>query len=218
MPLQLRRAVVTGEPLTPSLREAVRSRGVSVLQAYGTADVGLIAYECPEGEGLHLDDGVVVEVCDPEGRPVEMGAIGEVVVTLLEPTYPLIRFGTGDLSAMIPGPCRCGRPSLRLKGWLGRVGDAVKVRGIFVYPRQIEEALASSGEPVGRWQARVERDAHHRDRLLLLVEAAAGKQVDPERLVAAVRAATRLTAEVETVAPGSIPDGAPRLEDRRRWE
>jgi len=216
--LQLRRAVVTGEPLTPSLREALRSRGVSVLQAYGTADVGLIAYECPEAEGLHLDDGVVVEICDPEGRPVEMGEIGEVVVTLLEPTYPLIRFGTGDLSAMVAEPCRCGRPSLRLKGWLGRVGDVVKVRGIFVYPRQIEEALAAFGGAVGRWQARVERDEHHRDRLLLRVEAAPGEQVDPDRLVAAVRAATRLTAEVEAVPPGSIPADAPRLDDRRRWE
>lgn len=211
--LPLRRAVVTGEPLPPALREQIAAFGVAVYQAYGTADVGLIGYECGKGPGLHLNDGVIVEICDPDGRAVPVGEAGEVVVTLLDETYPLLRFGTGDLSAMAHGPCACGEPSLRLTGWLGRVGDVAKVRGIFLYPRQLEAAMAAlSG--VERWRAVVERDAHHRD--LLRIEVAG--PADPQAVRRAVQAAVRLNPVVESAPAEAIPADAPRFEDRRKWE
>lgn len=212
--LKLERAVVTGEPLPAALRERLGGYGVAVRQAYGTADLGLIGYECGAGPGLHLDEGVVVEICDPDGQPVPMGQVGEVVVTLLNPTYPLLRFGTGDLSAMVEEACPCGRPPVRLRGWLGRVGDVAKVRGMFLYPRQLEQAMAGLAGQVERWRAVVERDGHHRDVLLLQVEGRA----EPAAVREAVRAATRLTPEVELLPPGSIAADAPRLQDRRRWE
>jgi len=209
--LRIRRAVVTGEPLSPALRGRLESFGVAVYQAYATADLGLIGYECGASPGLHLDDGVVVEICDPDGLPVPLGEVGEVVVSLLSQTYPLLRFGTGDLSALVAEPCACGRPALRLKGWLGRANEVAKVRGLFLYPRQLEAALAGLGEAVARWRAVVERDAHHRD--VLRVEVAG--RVDPAAVREAVRAATRLNPEVEVVAPEAIPAEGPRLQDRR---
>ncbi|MFZ5827799.1 MAG: phenylacetate--CoA ligase family protein [Bacillota bacterium] len=215
--LSLRRALVTGEPLPPALRARLGEYGVDVYQAYGTADLGLVAYECPERQGMHLEPGALVELCDPEGVPVPAGEVGEIVVTLLETTYPLLRFGTGDLSALVTEPCACGRPSLRIKGWMGRANDVVKVRGMFVYPRQIEEAMAGFAGQVARWQAVVERDEHHRDHLILCVEAKGGGPA-PGAVVEAVRSATRLSCEVRPIAPGVIADGAPRLEDRRKWD
>lgn len=211
--LPLRRAVVTGEPLPPALREEIASFGVAVYQAYGTADVGLIGHECGQGPGLHLNAGVLVEICDPDGRVVPMGEVGEVVVTLLDETYPLLRFGTGDLSAMSREPCACGEPSLLLRGWLGRVGDVAKVRGIFLYPRQLEEAMAAL-TGVERWRAVVERDAHHRDLLRIQVAGPA----DPQAVRQAVQSAVRLNPEVESVPADAIPADGPRFEDRRRWD
>lgn len=215
--LGLRRALVTGEPLPPALRARLGEFEVDVYQAYGTADLGLVAYECPERQGMHLEAGAVVELCDPEGRPVEAGQVGEVVVTLLEHTYPLLRFGTGDLSALVTEPCPCGRPSLRIKGWMGRANDVVKVRGMFLYPRQIEEAMAAFAGQVNRWQAVVERDESHRDRFLVQIEPR-GDGPAAGAVVEAIRAATRLSCEVRVVAPGAIPEEARPLEDKRRWE
>jgi phenylacetate-CoA ligase len=216
--LALQKALVTAEPLPPSLRARLASFGVKVFQGYGTADLGLVAYECPEVQGMHLDEGVVVEVCDPEGRPVATGEVGEVVVTLLSRTYPLLRFGTGDLSAMMPGECPCGRPAMRIRGWLGRANDVVKVRGVFVYPRQLEEAMARFVPQVAQWQAVVDRDGQHRDRLTLLVEPEPGQTADPAAIAAAVKATTRLTAAVSVAAPGALETGAARLKDRRKWD
>lgn len=203
------KAFVSAEPLPPSLRARLEAYGVAVFQGYGTADLGLVAYECTAKQGMHLDEGVILEICDPDGQPVTAGEIGEVVVTLLDPTYPLIRFGTGDLSALVTEPCSCGRASLRMRGWLGRANDVVKVRGMFVYPRQLEEAMSGFA---GRWQAVVERDESYRDRLILQVEGPA------DGVGEAVRSATRLNAEVVQVAEGTILPGAPALDDRRRWE
>lgn len=216
--LQLRKAFVAAEPLPPSLRERLQSFGVDVYQGYGTADLGLVAYECGTKTGMHLDPEVVVEICDPDGNPVPWGEVGEVVVTLLDPAYPLLRFGTGDLSAFMAPGCDCSREAPRIKGWLGRRGDAVKVRGIFLYPRQVEEALAPMAGQLARWRAVVDRGPDHVDRLTIEVEAAPGAAPDPEAVAAAVRAATRLRAEVSLVPPGSIPEGARRLEDRREWK
>ncbi|MCL5676681.1 MAG: AMP-binding protein, partial [Firmicutes bacterium] len=214
----LRKAYVTAEPLPPSLRDRLREHGVRVFQGFGTADLGSVAYECETRSGQHLDPGVMVEVCDPDGRPVPNGEVGELVVTLLEETYPLLRFGTGDLTALVIEPCGCGRPEPRIRGWLGRIGEAVKVRGMFVYPRQIEDALTRV-PGAGRWQAVVERDSEHRDRLTVRVEPKdPAAKADPEALLTAVKAATRVTAEVELVEAGTLPEKAQRLEDRRRWE
>lgn len=212
----LKRALVAAEPLPPSLRSKIAGYGVDVYQSYGTADLGLVGYECAAKEGMHLDTGVVVEICDPEGRPVPMGEAGEVVVTLLDKTYPLLRFGTGDLSAFTLEPCACGRSAPRIRGWLGRANDVVKVRGLFLYPRQVDEALAAFRGQVGRWQAVVTQDEHHRDNLTIRVEALG--PVDEAAVGAAVKALTRLTAVVELVEPGGIAEGAKRLDDRRTWE
>lgn len=212
----LRRALVAAEPLPPSLRSKLESYGVEVFQAYGTAELGLLGYECPARDGMHLDEGVAVELCDPEGRPVPPGEVGEVVVTLLDETYPLLRFGTGDLSAFMEPPCSCGRTATRIRGWLGRANDVVKVRGLFLYPRQLDEALARLGGRVGRWQAVVEQDSHHRDLLTIRVEAES--ELDASEVVEAVKAVTRLTPAVEVLAPGAIPAEARRLADRRTWE
>jgi phenylacetate-CoA ligase len=216
--LPLTKALVTAEPLPSSLRSKLEAFGLQVSESYGTADLGLVAYQCPHREGLHFDAGVIVEICDPEGHPVAMGEVGEVVVTALDRTYPLLRFGTGDLSAMMVEPCPCGRPALRMARWMGRANDVVKVRGMFVYPRQLEEAMARFGPQVAHWQAVVDQDEHHRDRLRVLVEPANGGGPAAEAVGEAVRATTRMSAEVILVAGGTIPAEARRLEDRRRWE
>ncbi len=213
-PLPIRRAVVTGEPLPETLRERIEAHGVKAYQAYGTADVGLIGYECGQGGGLHLDEGVIVEICDPDGRPVPLGEVGEVVVTSLQETYPLLRFGTGDLSAMIAEPCACGRPALRLKGWMGRVSEVAKVRGIFLYPRQLEAAMAELAGSVERWRAVVERDADHRD--VLRIEFAG--RADPRAVRDAVQAAVRLNPQVVVVPAGALPAEGPLFQDRRNWD
>lgn len=218
-PLALRKAFVAAEPLPPSLRARIESFGVEVYQGYGTADLGLLSYECPEKQGMHLDAGVAVELCDPDGRPVPVGEVGEVVVTLLDPTYPLLRFGTGDLSALMLEPCPCGRPATRIRGWLGRANDVVKVRGIFLYPRQVEEALARFPGQVAQWQAVVTRGPAYKDRLQILVEAPLGAPgPQPEAVAAAVKEKTRLTAEVDLVAAGTLAPGLKRLDDRRTWD
>lgn len=213
---QLAKALVAAEPLSPSLRSKISGYGVDVYQAYGTADLGLLGYECSVKQGMHLDTGVVVEVCDPGGRPVPMGEVGEVVVTLLDQTYPLLRFGTGDLSAFALEPCPCGRSAPRIRGWMGRANDVVKVRGLFLYPRQVDEALAGFQGQIGRWQAVVTHDEHHRDDLTIRVEVLG--PVDGAAVGAAVKALTRLTARVELVSPGDIAEGSKRLDDRRTWE
>jgi len=213
---RLAKALVAAEPLPPSLRAKLAGYGVDVYQAYGTADLGLIGYECSAKQGLHLDAGVTLEICDPEGQPVAPGEVGEVVVTLLDKTYPLLRFGTGDLSAFVTEPCACGRPAMRIKGWMGRANDVVKVRGVFLYPRQVDEALAGFRGQVGRWQAVVTQDEHHRDHLTVRVEALG--PLDGGAVGAAMKALTRLTAVVELVGLGEIAESAARLDDRRTWD
>jgi len=213
-------ALVSGEPLPTALRHQVRTvHGVRMTQTYATADVGLIAYECPAAQGLHLSDHVAVELLDPEaGRAVPPGAAGEVVVSLLEPPYGLLRFGTGDLAAAAPGPCPCGRTAPRLTGILGRVGDAVKIRGLFVHPSEVD--LVTLGVPeVGRYQIVVTRPGD-RDEATIRVEVRAG--ADPAavgaRVAAAAQERLRLRLAVEVVPPGAIADGAPRILDARHWE
>jgi phenylacetate-CoA ligase len=136
----LTKALVSGEAFPPSLRDWLAARGVAAYQCYATADLGLIAYETEAREGLVLDEGVIVEIVRPgTGDPVPEGEVGELVVTTLNPDYPLIRFGTGDLSAVLPGPCPTGRTNARIQGWMGRADQTTKVRGMFVHPKQVAE-------------------------------------------------------------------------------
>jgi phenylacetate-CoA ligase len=214
--LRLDVALVSAEPLPESLRRRFASRGVRTQQAYATADAGVIAYECPFAEGLHLSDRCIVELVDPEtGAPAGPEEPGEVVVTLLDPTYPLLRLATGDLSVLARGACRCGRTAPRLRGILGRTGDAVKVRGLFVHPSALRSAMARHPE-VGRYQFVVRRDGNLDD-LIARVEAERPDATLAERVAAAVKDATRLRAVVELVAPGTLADAQSVLVDERRW-
>jgi phenylacetate-CoA ligase len=216
--LALRRAFVAGEMLPASLRAGIEARGLTVRQGYGTADLGCLGYECMELTGFHVPDDAIVEIVDPAtGRRLPSGQTGEVVATVNSPTYPLLRFGTGDLSVLDETACPCGRTSARLLGILGRVGDAVKVRGMFVHPRQLDDVLGRFPE-IGRYQAVVDR-ADHRDTLALRLELAAmpASAGLAERAVEAVRDVAHVRPALELVAPGAIAEDAPRLVDRRTW-
>jgi phenylacetate-CoA ligase len=211
------KASVGGEAFPPSLRDWLRERGIAAYQSYGTADAGLIAYETPAREGLVLDEAVILEIVRPgTGEPVPDGEVGEVVVTVLNADYPLVRFGTGDLSAVLPGRCPTGRTNTRIKGWLGRADQTVKVRGMFVHPGQVAEALRRHPE-VGRGRLVVEGEMAN-DRMTLRVEAAAA----PEGLAAAIadsiRDVTKLRGEVVLVAPGSLPNDGKVIDDARKYD
>jgi phenylacetate-CoA ligase len=141
----LKKALVSGEAFPARLRDWLAERGMQAYQAYATADAGLIAYETSARQGLVLDEGVILEIVRPgTGDPVPDGEVGEVVVTVLNPDYPLLRFGTGDLSAVLPGPCPTGRSNTRIKGWMGRADQTAKVRGMFVHPSQVAEVLRAT--------------------------------------------------------------------------
>ena len=211
----LRKALVGGEACPPSLRDWFGVQGVAVYQSYATADVGLIAYETSAREGLVLDEHVIVEIVRPgTGEPLADGEVGEVVVTVLGPDYPLIRFGTGDLSAVLPGHCPTGRTNTRIRGWLGRADQTTKVRGMFVHPGQVAEIVRRFPE-VGRARLVVSGEMAD-DRLALLIESAAAEGLT-QRVADAVRDVTKLRGEVELVAPGSLPNDGKVIEDARSY-
>ena len=212
-------AFVSGEPLPESLRVELESRGPRVSQGYATGDFGLIAYECPARSGLHVADRVFVELVDPAtGAPVAPGEAGEVALTFLHDLYPLLRLATGDLSRFAEGSCPCGRTAPRLAGILGRVGDAVKVRGLFLHPQELDRAVARHPE-VLRYQASVTRGDDYQDVLTVTVEPSSGASGDlTTDLGRSIREATRLRAVVAAVEPGTIPDGAKKIVDRRHWD
>jgi phenylacetate-CoA ligase len=212
----LRRGHVTGGAYTPALRGWYADRGLTVLQSYGTADLGLVAYESEAREGLILDEHVLVEIVRPgTGEPLPDGEVGEVVVTLLVPEYPLIRFATGDLSAVLPGQSPCGRTNMRIKGWMGRADQAAKVKGMFVRPEQIAD-LARRFPRLGRLRLVIARDGEV-DRMTLHAEA------EPEeglaaRLAETLQAITKLRGEVVLARPGSLPNDGRVIEDTRKVE
>ncbi|MGO0121992.1 phenylacetate--CoA ligase family protein [Desulfothermobacter acidiphilus] len=214
--LKLRRAWVTAEHLAPELRQLLQEQyGIEVFQGYGTADTGCVAYECPVKQGMHLAQGVVVEIVDPEtGQPVKEGEAGEVVLTLMDTTYPLLRLATGDLSSFIDEPCPCGRPGRRLAGVLGRTAAGVKVRGLFLYPHQVK-ALAQEFPEIKALRAVItQRD--FKDELTLEAELAEG--VEPgeelaERVAARAKELLRLRSQVTFVPPGTV--GEELVCDRR---
>jgi phenylacetate-CoA ligase len=211
----LRRALVTGEALPPSLRKELQGRGVATLQCYGSADLGLIAYESEALEGMIVDEGVIVEIVRPgTGDPVAEGEVGEIVVTTFNADYPLVRFATGDLSAVLPGMSPCGRTNLRIKGWMGRADQATKVRGLFVHPHQVAEVLRRHG--LARARLSVENEAGE-DRMTLSIEGEGATAGLAEAVAATVREITKLRGEVKFVAPGSLPNDGKVIEDLRKY-
>ena len=219
--LSLETAWVIGEMLPESLRQEIEEGSrVRLLQGYGTADLGCLAYECPDKGGWHVHPEVIVEVVDPgTGTPAEVGQPGEVVGTLFDVSYPLLRFGTGDLSVLGPEErCTCGRTTPKLRGLLGRVGDGVKVKGLFVRAGQIDGVMKRFAG-IATWQAVVTREGHL-DRMEYVVELSGPDEGGAlvARLEEALRDEIKLKAEVRAVAAGTIPPGAKRIDDRRVWK
>ncbi|MBA3595017.1 MAG: AMP-binding protein [Pseudomonadota bacterium] len=213
----LRKGLTGGEALPPSLRDWFAGHGLAVYQSYATADLGLIAYETPAREGLVLDEGVILEIVRPgTGDPVAEGEVGEVVVTALNPGYPLIRFGTGDLSAMLPGPCPTGRTNQRIRGWMGRADQTTKIRGMFVHPGQVADIARRFPEVL---KARlVVSGEMASDSMTLQVETASVPQGLESRISEAIRDITKLRGDVELMAPGSLPNDGKVIEDARSYK
>ena len=212
----LTKASVGGEAFPASLRDWLLARGIAAYQSYGTADLGLIAYETEARDGLVLDEGVIVEIVRPgTGDPVPEGEVGEVVVTTLNPSYPLIRFGTGDLSAVLAGNCPTGRTNTRIKGWLGRADQTAKVRGMFVHPAQVAE-IARRHPQVRRARLVVSGEMAN-DHMALHVEVEGKPEGLAARLAEAMRDVTKLRGEVLLCAVGSLPNDGKVIEDARSY-
>jgi phenylacetate-CoA ligase len=216
----LKKALVGGEAFPPSLRDWLGERGVAAYQSYATADLGLVAYETPSREGLVLDEGVIVEIVRPgTGEPLADGEVGEIVVTSLNPDYPLIRFGTGDLSAILPGECPSGRTNRRIRGWLGRADQTTKVRGMFVHPSQVAEVVRRYPE-LGRARLIIEGEMAN-DRMTLHCETALGNAPAEglrERVAESIRDVTKLRGEVVLCPAGSLPNDGKVIDDARRYQ
>ena len=212
------RALVSGEAFPPSLRDWLSARSIAAYQCYASADLGLIAYETEAREGLVLDEGVMVEIVRPgTGDAVAEGEVGEVVVTTLNPDYPLIRFGTGDLSALLPGRCPTGRTNSRIKGWMGRADQTVKVKGMFVHPGQI--AVIAKRFPEVLKARLVVRGEMANDNMTLQVEVEVEffSAALEQRIGEAIRDVTKLRGMVERVAPGGLPNDGKVIEDARNY-
>ena len=212
----VRKALVSGEAFPPSLRDWLAERGIAGYQCYATADLGLIAYETSAREGLVLDEGVIVEIVRPgTGDPVPEGEVGELVVTTLNPDYPLIRFGTGDLSAVLPGNCPTGRTNARIKGWMGRADQTTKVRGMFVHPGQVAEVTKRF--PAIKRARLVVSGEMANDQLTLKVETLETAGL-AEKISEAVRDVTKLRADIALVEVGSLPNDGKVIEDARSYQ
>lgn len=217
----LNKAIVGAEYLPPALRQAMAARGIRVLQLYATADIGLLAYESamPDGkvcEGMILDEALILEIVRPgTGDPVAAGEVGEVVVTSLNPDYPLIRFATGDLSAVLAGASPCGRTNTRIKGWMGRADQTTKVRAMFVTPRQVGEVLRRHKEVLTA-RLVVEGETGN-DRMTLKCEVRERPAGLAEAIVASIRDVTKLRGDVELLAPGSLPNDGKVIDDTRKY-
>ena len=213
----LSKALVSGEAFPPSLRDWLAERGMTAYQCYATADIGLIAYETSAREGLVLDEGVIVEIVRPgTGDPVAEGEVGELVVTTLNPDYPLIRFGTGDLTAVLPGQCPTGRTNQRIKGWMGRADQTTKVRGMFVHPGQVDQVVKRFPEVL---KARlVVSGEMANDQLHLHVETSQATEALQAAVAQSVRDITKLRAEVVFTTPGSLANDGKVIEDARSYK
>jgi phenylacetate-CoA ligase len=210
----LKRGHVTGGAYLPALRAFYAGRGMTVLQSYGTADLGLVAYESEAREGLICDEDVVVEIVRPgTGDPVAEGEVGEVLVTIFNATYPLIRFATGDLSAVLPGASPCGRTNMRIKGWMGRADQAAKVRGMFVRPEQVA-AVMRDHPGLGRARLVIGLDGT-RDTMVLRVETPVRDATLVESLARSLQGITRLRGVIDLVEPGALPNDGKVVDDTR---
>jgi phenylacetate-CoA ligase len=216
----VKKALVSGEAFPPSLRDWMTERGVNAYQCYATADVGLIAYETSARQGLVIDEGVIVEIVRPgTGDPVPEGEVGELVITSLNPDYPLIRFGTGDLSAILSGHCPTGRTNQRIKGWMGRADQTTKVRGMFVHPGQVAEVVKRF--PSALRARLIVQGEMANDSMALHVETTAATGAEAElkaQIAEAIRDVTKLRSDVHLVAPGTLANDGKVIEDARSYQ
>lgn len=214
----LKKALVSGEALLPAVRDMLKRRGVEVRQCYGTADLGLVAYETEPTAGLIIDEGVIVEIVRPGSNDtVTEGEVGEIVVTSLSPEYPLIRFGTGDLSAIQPGSSPCGRTNIRIKGWMGRADQTTKVKGMFVHPAQIDLVVKRHPE-IAKARLTVDHDEQRNDRMTFSCETRDGSETQAQAIANSIREITNLRGEVKFVPTGSLPNDGKVIEDLRKYD
>jgi len=213
----LKHALVSGGALPPSLRAEIEGLSVRCNQAYATADCGLIAYEAGSREGMVCDEHAIVEIVRPgTGDPVPDGEVGEIVVTVLNPHYPLVRFATGDMSAVLAGPSDCGRTNLRIKGWMGRADQTTKVKGMFVHPSQVAQIAARHPE-IGRARLTVTGEKGV-DTMTLMVETVGGDESLASAVAETLQSVTKMRGGVEMVAPGSLPNDGKVIDDQRSYE
>jgi phenylacetate-CoA ligase len=213
----VRKALFSGEAFGAALRAQFEQAGVAASQCYATADAGLIAYESQGLQGLILDEHVIVEIVNPgTGDPVDGDAVGEMLVTVLNPEYPLIRFSTGDLSAYLGGMSACGRTNQRIKGWMGRTDQATKVRGMFVHPSQIQEIMRRHDD-IAAARVIVSRDVHGNDQMVLRIEARS-PSADTAAIAETLVSVTRLRGTVEEVPVGSLPKDGIMVSDAREYD
>ena len=212
--LKITKAIVGGGPLFPQVRQFYQDNGISCLQGYGTADVGSIAYETPAIEGMTVDEGVILEIVTPgTGNPVDEGEVGEVLITVLNADYPLVRFATGDMSAVLAGPPACGRTNMRIKGWMGRADQTTKVKGMFVRPEQIAQIVARHSK-VSKARLTVDRDGDA-DAMHLAAEA---EGLEATELEETMRDVLKLRGTAEIVPPGSLPNDGKVIDDVRKFD
>lgn len=213
----MKKGLVGGEALPPSLRKELSDLGCDVLQCYGTADLGLVAYESPALEGMILDEGVIVEIVRPgTGDPVAEGEVGEIVVTSLNQSYPLIRFGTGDMSAVLAGASPCGRSNQRIKGWMGRADQTTKIKGMFVHPGQVAEVVKRHPE-ISKARLIVTGRTGE-DVMTLHCETAASGEALSDAVASSLQSVTKLRGSVSLVAEGSLANDGKVIEDARSYD
>ncbi|MDE0728961.1 MAG: AMP-binding protein, partial [Alphaproteobacteria bacterium] len=213
----LKKGLVGAEALSPSLRQELSDLGVSVLQGYGTADLGSVAYESKAIDGMIIDEGVIVEIVEPLGtKPVAAGEVGEVVVTTLNPTYPLVRFATGDLSAVLPGTSPCGRTNMRIRGWMGRADQSTKFKGMFVHPSAIMQIAARHPE-ITRARMVITSENNY-DAMNLKFAASSAEPTLAAAVVESIQAVLKLRGGAELVTADSLPEDGLVIDDRRSYE
>ncbi len=213
----IKRALVSGGALFPSMRAEYQQRGVDVLQCYATADLGVIAYESEAMEGMIINENMIVEIVRPgTGEPVTDGEVGEVLVTNFNTAYPMIRFATGDLSAIMPGQSPCGRTNARIKGWMGRADQTVKVKGMFIHPSQIAE-IGKAYPGAGRMRLVVSRDGAS-DSMCLMVESKDTSSALTDKIAKTIQAICKVRGKVQLVTPGELANDGQVIVDERDYE
>ncbi|MCP3409914.1 phenylacetate--CoA ligase family protein [Bradyrhizobium sp. CCGB01] len=210
----IKRALVSGAAFPPSLQAEIKARGIDAYQAFGTADLGLIAFETEARDGMVVNEDLIMEIVKPgTGDPVAPGDVGEIVVTSLDPHHPWIRLALGDLTAALPGPSKCGRTNMRIKGWMGRADQTTKVKGMFVRPEQVAE-IGKRHAALGRLRLVVMRQGEA-DAMTLRAETADANDALREEIAGTLRAVTKLGGNVELVSPGALPNDGKVIADER---